>query len=119
VIVDPKARTVRLRKQGQKITLGGIAKGYAVDRAVAILREGGLVDFIVQGGGDMFAAGQRGGRKWRVGIRDPRGPRDDYFAFADVQDMTFSTSGDYERYVVKDGKRYHHILDPATGYPRR
>lgn len=117
VIVDPKKNTARLRRKGQRITLGGIAKGYAVDRAAGLLRAAGLVDFIVQAGGDMFVAGQRGARRWRVGIRDPRGARDDYFAFAEVQDMTFSTSGDYERFVVRDGKRYHHILDPATGYP--
>jgi thiamine biosynthesis lipoprotein len=117
VILDPKRRTVRLRRAGQRITLGGIAKGYAVDRAVAILRKRGLVDFIVQGGGDLYAAGKKGDRRWRVGIRDPRGARTEFFALADVEDQTFSTSGDYERFVVKDGRRYHHIIDPRTGYP--
>lgn len=117
VVIDKKRGTVRLRRPGQKITLGGIAKGYAVDRAAAILRKHGLVDFIVQAGGDMYVAGRRGDRKWRVGIRDPRGDRADFFAVAEVEDMTFSTSGDYERFVIRDGKRYHHILDPATGYP--
>jgi thiamine biosynthesis lipoprotein len=117
VIVDPRAQTVRLRRKGQKITLGGIAKGYSVDKVTKMLQKDGLVDFIVQAGGDMYVSGQKGNRKWKVGIRDPRGGRDDFFAFAEVQDATFSTSGDYERYVVKDGKRYHHILDPHTGYP--
>lgn len=117
IVIDAKKKTVRLKRKGQQITLGGIAKGYAVDRAVKILRDAGLVDFIVQAGGDMYVSGRRGDRKWRVGIRDPRGDRDDFFAVAEVEDMTFSTSGDYERFVIKDGVRYHHILDPATGYP--
>jgi thiamine biosynthesis lipoprotein len=117
LILDPAKHTARLRRKGQRITLGGIAKGYAVDRAVAILRRAGFVDFIVQAGGDMYCAGRRGDRRWRVGIRDPRGPRESYFALAEVEDRTFSTSGDYERFTIKDGKRYHHIIDPATGYP--
>jgi thiamine biosynthesis lipoprotein len=117
VIVDRKAHTVRLRRKGQKITLGGIAKGYAVDRVTTLLHKRGLADFVVQAGGDMYVSGRRGDRRWRVGIRDPRGARSDFFAMAEVEDATFSTSGDYERFVVKDGKRYHHILDPRTGYP--
>jgi thiamine biosynthesis lipoprotein len=117
LVVDKKKSSARLKRKGQRITLGGIAKGYAVDRAVSLLRKRGLVDFVVQAGGDMFVAGQRGDRKWRVGIRDPRGAHDDFFALAEVKDMTFSTSGDYERFVIKDGKRYHHILDPRTGRP--
>jgi thiamine biosynthesis lipoprotein len=117
LVLDPAHHAARLKRKGQKITLGGIAKGYAVDKAVAILRARGFVDFIVQAGGDMYCAGRRGDRQWRVGIRDPRGPRDSYFALAEVQDRTFSTSGDYERFTIKDGKRFHHIIDPATGYP--
>jgi thiamine biosynthesis lipoprotein len=117
VIVDRKAHTVRLRRKGQKITLGGIAKGYAVDRVTTLLHKRGLADFVVQAGGDMYVSGRKGDRRWRVGIRDPRGARSDFFAMAEVEDATFSTSGDYERFVVKDGKRYHHILDPRTGYP--
>jgi thiamine biosynthesis lipoprotein len=115
--VDPVKKTARLRRAGQRITLGGIAKGYAVDRAAAILRHAGLSDFIVQAGGDMWVSGRRGDRRWRVGIRDPRGPKDKFFAAAEVEDRTFSTSGDYERFTIKDGRRYHHILDPRTGYP--
>jgi len=117
LVLDAKRRSVLLRRKGMKITLGGIAKGFAVDRATQILRKRGMVDFIVRAGGDMYVSGRHGDRRWRVGIRDPRGPRDAIFAAADVEDMTFSTSGDYERFTVKDGKRYHHILDPRTGYP--
>jgi FAD:protein FMN transferase len=115
----PGKRAVTLSRPGMAITLGGIAKGYAVDRAAAILVEAGFVDFIIQAGGDLLVSGQRGDRKWRVGIRDPRGARTTPFAVADIQDRTFSTSGDYERTFIKDGVRYHHILDPKTGRPAR
>jgi thiamine biosynthesis lipoprotein len=119
VVLDPKKKTVFLRRKGMAITLGGIAKGYAVDKCVALLRGRGFVDFIMQAGGDMFVAGKKGATPWGVGIRDPRGPRDAFFAFAPVEDHSFSTSGDYERGFVKDGVRYHHILDPHTGQPAR
>ena len=117
VLVDSAKKTVRLRTKGMRITLGGIAKGYAVDRAVALLGRRGLIDFMIQAGGDLYVSGRRGDRAWRVGIRDPRGSRDSTFAIVELQDRTFSTSGDYERSVIKDGVRYHHILDPATGNP--
>jgi thiamine biosynthesis lipoprotein len=119
VVLDAKRHTVFLRRKGMSITLGGIAKGYAVDKCVALLRAQGFVDFIMQAGGDMFVAGKKGATPWGVGIRDPRGPRDAFFAFAPVEDHSFSTSGDYERGFVKDGVRYHHILDPHTGQPAR
>ena len=109
-------RHVRLRAD-TKITLGGIAKGYAIDEAVTSLREMGLVDFIIQAGGDMYAAGRRGDRPWNLGIRNPRGPRTSTIAVAPIKDMTFSTSGDYERFAIIDGVRYHHLLDPKTGMP--
>ncbi len=73
----------------------------------------GLRDFMIQAGGDLYVAGRRGDRPWRLGIRDPRGPADKSFAALDLTDGTFSTSGDYERFFMKDGRRYHHILDPA------
>jgi thiamine biosynthesis lipoprotein len=72
---------------------------------------------MIQFGGDMYAAGHRNDRLWRLGIQDPRGPADRIFAAMDITDSTFSTSGDYERFFMKDGHRYHHILDPATGEP--
>ena len=117
--IEADAQTVRLAEEGMRITLGGIAKGYAVDRAVSILRELGVRHFILQAGGDLYVAGSRGDRPWRVGIRDPRGPRHASFAILELSDATFSTSGDYERGFVKDGVRYHHILDPDTGKPAR
>ncbi len=117
--INKKRHSVKLLKKGMRISLGGIAKGYAVDRSVAILHKLGFVDFIVQAGGDLYASGRKGDRPWRVGIRDPRGNRDASFALTEVSNRTFSTSGDYERFVLKDGVRYHHILDPKTGRPAK
>jgi FAD:protein FMN transferase len=115
--VNEHAGTAFLKRKGMRANLGGIGKGYAVDRAAAILRESGFRDFMVQFGGDMYLSGHRGDRPWRVGIRDPRGPADRIFAKLDLSDSTFSTSGDYERFFIKDGRRYHHIIDPRTGEP--
>ena len=117
IVLDKKKRTVKLKKKGMKITLGGIAKGYAVDRGAKILWDAGFVDFILQAGGDMYVSGKKGARPWVVGIRDPRGKREESFAIAPIENHSFSTSGDYERFTVKDGVRYHHILDPRTGQP--
>lgn len=117
--IDDAAGTVFVRRKGMRVHLGGIGKGYAVDRAVAILRRAGLRDFLIQAGGDLYAAGRKDGRPWRLGINDPRGPWGRSFATVDLSDGTFSTSGDYARSFVKDGVRYHHILDPATGQPAR
>jgi thiamine biosynthesis lipoprotein len=117
IVLDKKKKTVFLRRKGMAITLGGIAKGYAVDKCVALLKGKGFTDFMVQAGGDMYVSGSKGDEPWIVGIRDPRGPRDSMFAVAPIKDHSFSTSGDYERGFVKDGKRYHHILDPRTGQP--
>jgi len=116
--IDEDSGTVFLRKKGMRIHLGGIGKGYAVDRAVKILRDRGMRDFMIQAGGDMYVGGRRGDRPWKLGIADPRG---DHAPFATVElgDATFSTSGDYERFFVKDGVRYHHILDLSAGQPAR
>jgi thiamine biosynthesis lipoprotein len=117
VEVDDSAGTAFLRRRGMRAHLGGIGKGYAVDRGVAIVRKRGFSDFMIQAGGDMYVAGRRGDRPWRVGIRDPRGPADRSFAALDLTDGTFSTSGDYERFFMKNGRRYHHILDLSVGEP--
>ena len=119
LIIDQTAGTAFLTQKGMRAHLGGIGKGYAVDRGVAILRERGLRDFMIQSGGDMYVAGSRGDRPWRVGIRDPRGAADSSFAALDLTDAAMSTSGDYERFCMKDGKRYHHIIDPDVGEPAK
>ena len=109
--------SARLRRAGMQVGLGGLAKGWAVDRAVAELRRRGFRDFTVQAGGDLYASGTRGGRPWRLGVRDPRGAAGEPFAWVEVSDAAFSTSGDSERFFVVDGRRYHHLVDPRTCRP--
>jgi thiamine biosynthesis lipoprotein len=113
------ACSVRLKKAGMKLGLGGVVKGWGVDRAVKVLRAAGYKNFFVQAGGDLYLAGHVGDRAWKVGIRDPRGDEESSFARTEVTDATFSTSGDYEHFFVKDGVRYHHIIDPRTCMPAR
>ncbi|UQA61584.1 FAD:protein FMN transferase [Polyangium aurulentum] len=119
--LDDAARSVRLDKPGMRISLGGIAKGYGVDAASRVLLGEGLTSFFIQAGGDLYVRGKKpDGSPYRVGARDPRGQGpSDFFALIDVTDHAFSTAGDYERSFVKDGKRWHHIIDPRTGYPAR
>ena len=117
VLVNAKAGTVKLRRAGMRMGLGGIAKGYGVDRCAAVLRAAGLENFMVQAGGDLFVAGRKGSANWMVGVRDPRGGPRDIIARMPIQDHAFSTAGDYERGFVLGGRRYHHIIDPKTGYP--
>jgi thiamine biosynthesis lipoprotein len=119
LIVDQTDHTAFLQTKGMRAHLGGIGKGYAVDRGAGILRQAGFRDFSIQAGGDLYVAGHRGDRPWRLGIADPRQPDGSIFARIELTDSTFSTSGDYERAFIKNGVRYHHILDPATGEPGR
>lgn len=113
---DPDTRTVRFEKKGVRINLGGIAKGYAVERGVSILRARGVTNAIVTAGGDSRLLGDRRGKPWIVGVRDPR--RDGVVAVRiPLEDEAISTSGDYERFFDEDGIRYHHILKPDTGRP--
>jgi FAD:protein FMN transferase len=118
VVLDAEARSVFLRRKGMLLGLGGIAKGFSLDRGAALLRERGFRSFIIYGGGQVYAAGRRGPRPWRVGIRDPRSS-DRWFAVVELRDASLSTSGDYEHFFVVDGIRYHHILDLRTGFPAR
>jgi FAD:protein FMN transferase len=118
VKLDAKASSVFLDESHVRIGLGGIAKGYAVDHASKVLLDGGLTSFYAQAGGDLYTRGTKpDGTPWVAGIRDPRGPENDYFAMMEVSDHAFSTAGDYERSYIVGGKRYHHIIDPRTGYP--
>jgi thiamine biosynthesis lipoprotein len=119
VVLDPAARTIFLPAAGMKLGLGGIAKGYALERAGALLAGRGYADFLLVSGGQVYARGTRGGRAWQVGVRDPRGPRDEVFATLPLGGGSLSTSADNESFFVVDGRRYHHILDPRTGWPSR
>jgi thiamine biosynthesis lipoprotein len=118
VVVDREARTIRFLKTGVRIDLGGIAKGYAVDRAVERLRELGIRHAMVNAGGDTRLLGDRRGKPWIVGIRDPRA-EGRMVTRLPLAGEAISTSGDYERYFEEDGVRYHHILVPGTGKSAR
>lgn len=99
-----------------RIDLGGIAKGYAIDRAVTLLRQAGIEHAYISLGGDSYVMGQRNNRLWQVGIRHPR--REEAVAITlPLTDIAVSTSGDYERFFVRDGEHVHHILNPKTGKP--
>ena len=114
--LDAAKGTARLTKAGTSVHLGGIGKGAAVDSAVALLRARGFRNFAVQAGGDLYCAGQNGARPWRIGIAHPRQPGN-MIGIVDIREAAFSTSGDYERFAILDGKRYHHILDLRSGRP--
>lgn len=107
----------RLPEAGMAVGLGGIAKGWALDRAAALLRAAGHRDFLLVAGGQVYAGGLKDGRPWQVGVRDPRGAETEIFATLPVSDRSVSTSGDYERFFELDGVRWHHILDPRSGLP--
>lgn len=118
--VSRRNRTVFLRREGMEIDLGGVGKEYAVDRAAEILRDGGVRAATVDFAGDVCTVGSRlDGRPWAVAARDPRDPRKARFTVRVVGDAGIATSGDYERGFVRDGVRYHHILDARTGWPAR
>ncbi len=117
VDINEELRTVYLPRPDMLIGLGGIAKGTALKRAVNTLRDQGFASFLISAGGQVAVHGTRHGRPWRIGIRDPRGDPDDYFARLNLDETSAATSGDYERFFILDGVRYHHILDPRTGMP--
>jgi thiamine biosynthesis lipoprotein len=113
--LDPAQSTVRFARPGMRIDLGGFAKGYAVDRSIALLVARGIEHASVSAGGDTRILGDRFGRPWIVGIRHPDDP-DRVILRIPLEDTALSTSGDYERYFDADGVRYHHIIDPRTGH---
>jgi len=114
VVVDLVNSTISFQREGVRIDLGGIAKGYAVERGAAILRDNGIEHGIVTAGGDSRIVGDRRGKPWIVGVRHPR-DKQRVVTRMPLRDEAISTSGDYERYFEEDGVRYHHIIEPATG----
>jgi thiamine biosynthesis lipoprotein len=116
VTLDKGQGTVSFEQQGVRINLGGIAKGYVVERGVDILRQHGVENGVVTAGGDSRLLGDRRGRPWMIGIRDPREDREVAISVP-LEDEAISTSGDYERYFDEDGIRYHHIIKPSSGRP--
>jgi thiamine biosynthesis lipoprotein len=115
VLLDRATGTVRFSQAGVRIDLGGIAKGYAVDRGIEILQKRGIQHALVSAGGDSRIIGDRFGKPWIVGIRHPD-HKEQVIARLPLVDTAISTSGDYERYFDENGVRYHHIIDPRTGH---
>ena len=115
IVLDEGAQTLFLKRAGMQIGLGGVAKGYALDRAGEILRQAGFDNFLIYAGGQVLVHGRRGDRPWRVGIQHPREPR--HFAYVEIEDGSLATSGDYEHAYRHQGRTYHHIIDPKTGFP--
>jgi FAD:protein FMN transferase len=118
VETEDAARKVFLKRVGMSLDLGAIAKGYAADQAASILREGGVKRAIIDLGGNVYVVGSKAKAKpFRIGIQDPARERNRYIGILPAKDLTLVTSGAYERFFTEGGKRYHHILDIATGYP--
>ncbi|HVZ34486.1 MAG TPA: FAD:protein FMN transferase, partial [Polyangiaceae bacterium] len=115
IVLDEAHGTLFLKRRGMQIGLGGVAKGYALDRAGELLRAAGFSNYLLYAGGQVLVHGRRGDRPWRVGIQHPREPR--HFAFVEIEDGSLATSGDYEHAYTYQGRQYHHIIDPKTGFP--
>jgi thiamine biosynthesis lipoprotein len=116
VILDAKNQTVQFSQKGVRIDLGGIAKGYSVDCGIDVLKAHGVTRAYISAGGDSRIIGDRFGKPWMVGIRDPRKGEGEVIASIPLVDAAISTSGDYERFFDEGGVRYHHIIDPHTGH---
>ena len=116
IIIDKKNNTAKLAKQGMRINLGGIAKGYITGKAVEMLKRHGIKKGIVHAGGDMAVFSESDNAPWLIGVQDPRN-KDKISGTLKVANAAIATSGDYERFLIKDGTRYHHIMDPSTGFP--
>ena len=116
ILLDEEAGTIRFGLPGMRINLGGIAKGYAVELGAKILRAAGVEYALLNAGGDTRVIGDRRGKPWIIGIRHPR-LDDAVVTRLPIVDEAISTSGDYERFFEEDGRRYHHIINPATGEP--
>lgn len=117
IVLDEKNSTVFLKEPGMKIGFGGIGKGYAANRAQAVMLEAGILSGLVNAGGDLIAWGkQPDGSDWQIAIADPN-DEDKILGWLTLGNLAIVTSGDYARYFTSDGKRYAHIIDPETGYP--
>lgn len=111
-------KSIFLRRPGMIVDLGGIAKGYTADEVVEVLKQNGVKSAVIDLGGNVFAMGSKtDGESWKIGIQNPFDLRGKIIGTIEVQNKSIVTSGIYERFIEKDGKRYHHILSPFNGYP--
>ncbi|SDE19873.1 FAD:protein FMN transferase [Pedobacter soli] len=117
VVIDKASSSVMLKNKGMRIGFGGIGKGYAADRAKLVMQDHGIKSGIVNAAGDLTAWGkQHDGKAWTVGIADPAQTKQPFSAL-NISDMAIATSGNYEKFVIIDGQRYSHTIDPKTGLP--
>lgn len=116
LVLDEKSSSAYLRRRGMRVDLGGIAKLPILQAGMDVLKRHGIGNAMINGGGDVLVNGQLQGRDWRVGLRDPRAP-ERILGVLELNEGFVAASGDYERSFVRDGQRYHHILDPKTGQP--
>jgi len=117
IALDEAGSTISFRREGMALDFGGVAKGYATDRAVGVLKKNGIENAVVNPGGSVYCMGRKSKTElWKVGIRHPR-HHGRIFLEIKLEDMAIDTSGDYERYFILNGRRYSHIIDPRTGYP--
>jgi FAD:protein FMN transferase len=117
ITLDKDRRTLFLKRPGMAVGLGAVAKGYAAGRAARKMAEGGIRDFIIDAGGDLYFSGSKGAKGWTCGIQDPDRRGEQLIRLRVKRDCAVVTSGDYERYFDFQGRRYHHIIDTRTGYP--
>ncbi len=117
LLIDRKGPSLFLTKKGMIMDLGGVAKGYAADRAAEVLKKRGVLNALIAVAGDIRAMGKReDGKPWRIGVQHPR-EAGKLLTTLELSDRSISTSGDYERFTIVYSKRYHHIVDPRTGRP--
>lgn len=116
VVLDERHGSVYLRRPGMRLDLGGIAKLPILEAGMRVLRQHGIRDAMINGGGDVVASGKLQGHEWRVGLRDPLAP-ERLLGVVTLSDGVVASSGDYERYFMHNGQRFHHVLDPETGLP--
>ncbi|MFN3848618.1 MAG: FAD:protein FMN transferase [Spirosomataceae bacterium] len=117
IVLDSMNQTVFLKEKGMRIGFGGIGKGYAAERAKMLMKQGGVESGIVNAAGDLTTWGkQPNGKEWTIGIADPDA-KDKPFSYLNISDMAVATSGNYEKFVMIDGKRYSHTINPKTGLP--
>jgi thiamine biosynthesis lipoprotein len=118
IIIDKEQSTARFNVNDGSIDLGGIAKGYAADEVKRIIVRNGIESALIDLGGNIVTVGTKpDGSSWKVGIQNPLAPRGEYLGVVEANDRTVVTSGSYEQFFIKDKIRYHHIIDPRTGYP--
>ena len=113
IIMNERNQTVEFKKKGMVLDFGAIAKGYALDQAVKVLQGRGIKEALINAGGDIGVIGER---VWKVGLQHPR-KENEVLTVIKLKNRAIATSGDYQRYFMKEGQRYHHIINPKTGYP--